>query len=77
MGRLPSHGIYNCLYQTGRTQKPQRKSPIKILFSLIRSGKDRMPAEGEDRVKDDQVRSLIEYIRSFSEPDTSALSSSH
>ncbi len=35
------------------------------LFNTIRKGKDPMPAEGADRAKDDEVRDLVKYIRSF------------
>jgi mono/diheme cytochrome c family protein len=42
------------------------------LFTLIRNGKDKMPPESEERAKDDEVRSLIQYVRSFSKSDTSA-----
>jgi len=36
------------------------------LFNAIRNGKDKMPAEGEGRAKDDDVRNLIIYIRNMS-----------
>jgi cytochrome c5 len=35
------------------------------LFDAIRNGKGKMPAEGVDRAKDDEVRNLILYIRSL------------
>jgi mono/diheme cytochrome c family protein len=35
------------------------------LFKIIRNGKDKMPAEASGRAKDDEVRSLIHYIRSM------------
>jgi mono/diheme cytochrome c family protein len=38
----------------------------KQLFDIIRNGKDKMPAEPVGRAKDDEVRALIYYIRSFS-----------
>jgi mono/diheme cytochrome c family protein len=40
------------------------------LFKLIRNGKDKMPPEAEERAKDDEVRSLIQYVRSFSNSET-------
>jgi mono/diheme cytochrome c family protein len=45
------------------------------LFKLIRNGKDKMPPEAEERAKDDEVRNLIQYVRSFSKSETSASSS--
>ena len=36
------------------------------LFDLIRKGKDKMPGEDASRAKNDEVKGLIEYIRSFS-----------
>jgi hypothetical protein len=42
----------------------------KQLFDIIRNGKDKMPAEGEGRAKDNDVRALIYYIRSFSKGQT-------
>jgi hypothetical protein len=36
------------------------------LFKTIRGGKGKMPAEDAGRAKDDEVRNLIVYIRSFS-----------
>jgi mono/diheme cytochrome c family protein len=38
----------------------------KELFDLIRSGKDKMPAEAEGRAKDDEIWNLVIYIRSLS-----------
>jgi mono/diheme cytochrome c family protein len=38
----------------------------KELFDIIRNGKDKMPPEDAGRAKDDEVKSLIAYIRSFS-----------
>lgn len=35
------------------------------LFDTIRKGKDKMPPEDASRAKDDEVRDLIKYIRSF------------
>jgi cytochrome c5 len=45
------------------------------LFQLIRKGKDKMLPEDGDRASDDEVRSLILYIRSFSKPPTAPSSS--
>ena len=45
------------------------------LFTLIRNGKDKMPPEAEERAKDDEIRNLIQYVRSFSKSETSASSS--
>ena len=42
------------------------------LFKLIRNGKDKMPPEAVERAKDDEVRSVIQYVRSFSKPETAA-----
>jgi len=36
------------------------------LFGMIRNGKDKMPPEGGGRAKDEDVRSLIAYIRGMS-----------
>jgi cytochrome c5 len=38
----------------------------KQLFEVIRNGKDKMPAEDASRAKDDDVKAMIYYIRSFS-----------
>lgn len=38
----------------------------KELFHIIRTGKDKMPAEEEGRAKDSEVWNLIIYIRGFS-----------
>jgi len=35
------------------------------LFDIIRNGKDKMPAEDASRAKDDEVKALIQYIRSM------------
>ena len=45
------------------------------LFTLIRNGRDKMPPEAEERAKDDEIRNLIQYVRSFSKSETSASSS--
>jgi cytochrome c5 len=37
----------------------------EALFDIIRKGKGKMPAEDPGRAKDDEVRALIQYIRSF------------
>ncbi len=39
--------------------------PDQELFNIIRNGKGKMPAEDANRAKDDEVRALIQYIRSF------------
>lgn len=49
--------------------------PDEELFKLIRDGKDKMPPEAEERAKDDEVRSLIQYVRGFSKSETSASNS--
>src|SRR5579864_7073778 len=36
------------------------------LFDLIRKGKDKMPGEDAARAKNDEIKGIIEYIRSFS-----------
>jgi mono/diheme cytochrome c family protein len=36
------------------------------LFDLIRKGKDKMPGEDTARAKDDDVKSVIQYIRNMS-----------
>jgi mono/diheme cytochrome c family protein len=36
------------------------------LFSVIRNGKDKMPAEAEGRAKNDDVYALVAYIREMS-----------
>ena len=38
------------------------------LFNVIRTGKDKMPAETEGRSTDTEVWNLIIYIRTFSKP---------
>ncbi len=35
------------------------------LFDIIRKGKDKMPPEDATRAKDEEVRDLVKYIRSF------------
>lgn len=42
------------------------------LFNQIRNGKDKMPPEDASRAKDDEVRNLIVYIRSLSQPQSAA-----
>ena len=42
------------------------------LFNIIRNGKDKMPAEGTGRAKDDEVWNLVIYIRSFSKGQQNA-----
>lgn len=36
------------------------------LYDLIRKGKDKMPAEDAARAKNDEVKALVQYIRTFS-----------
>jgi len=36
------------------------------LFKLIRDGKDKMPAEGIGRAKDDELKNLVIYLRNLS-----------
>ena len=36
------------------------------LFDLIRKGKDKMPGEDEGRAKNDEVKALIQYLRTLS-----------
>jgi mono/diheme cytochrome c family protein len=52
-------------------------APDEELFKLIRGGKDKMPPEAEERAKDNEVRSLIQYVRSLSKSETSASNSSN
>ena len=42
------------------------------LFNIIRNGKDKMPPEGDGRAKDDEVKALVQYIRTFSKAQTAA-----
>jgi mono/diheme cytochrome c family protein len=42
------------------------------LFDIIRKGKDKMPPEDAGRAKDDEVKSLIAYIRGLSKPRAGA-----
>jgi mono/diheme cytochrome c family protein len=35
----------------------------KDIFDIIRNGKDKMPAEGVARAKDDEIRDLVNYVR--------------
>jgi mono/diheme cytochrome c family protein len=39
--------------------------PDQELFNIIRNGKGKMPPEEVGRAKDDEVKALIQYIRSF------------
>ena len=43
------------------------------LFDTIRKGKDKMPPEDASRAKDDEVRDLVKYIRSFASAAPAAL----
>jgi mono/diheme cytochrome c family protein len=42
------------------------------LFKIIRNGKDKMPPEAEGRAKDEEVRSLIHYIRGMAKDQPAA-----
>jgi mono/diheme cytochrome c family protein len=42
------------------------------LFSIIRNGKGKMPAEDAGRAKDEEVRNIILYIRSMSKDQPAA-----
>jgi mono/diheme cytochrome c family protein len=42
------------------------------LFDLIRKGKDKMPGEDAARAKNDEVKSLIQYIRNMSKDQPAA-----
>jgi mono/diheme cytochrome c family protein len=42
------------------------------LFDLIRKGKDKMPGEDESRAKNDEVKAIIQYIRSMSKDHPAA-----
>ena len=42
------------------------------LFDLIRKGKDKMPGEEPARAKNDEVKALIQYLRSFSKDQPAA-----
>lgn len=46
--------------------------PVQALFSVIRNGKGKMPAEDAGRAKDDEVRNLIVYIRGFANQQPAA-----
>jgi mono/diheme cytochrome c family protein len=46
--------------------------PDQELFNTIRHGKGKMPAEEAGRAKDDEVMSLIAYIRSMAKDQASA-----
>jgi cytochrome c5 len=41
------------------------------LFEAIRKGKDKMPAEDAARAKNDEVKALVQYIRTFSKDQPS------
>jgi mono/diheme cytochrome c family protein len=47
-------------------QKALANTPDKDLLRVIRSGKGQMPPEDGSRAKDEDVKNLITYIRSFS-----------
>jgi len=42
------------------------------LFDLIRKGKDKMPGEEAARAKNEEVKALIQYIRTFSKDQPAA-----
>ena len=42
------------------------------LFDLIRKGKDKMPAEDPGRAKNDELKGIVQYIRSFSKDQPAA-----
>ena len=42
------------------------------LFDLIRKGKDKMPAEDAARAKPDEVKAIVQYIRTFSKEQPAA-----
>jgi hypothetical protein len=42
------------------------------LFDLIRKGKDKMPGEDAARAKNDEVKSVIQYIRGLSKDQPAA-----
>lgn len=46
--------------------------PDQELFDAIRNGKGKMPPEAVGRAKDDEVRSLILYIRGLAKPQPAA-----
>src|SRR5579871_4296510 len=42
------------------------------LFKIIREGKDKMPPEDAGRAKDDDIKNLVVYIRTFSKGQPAA-----
>src|SRR4051794_77347 len=42
------------------------------LYDLIRKGKDKMPAEDAARAKNDEIKAIVQYIRSFSKDQPAA-----
>jgi len=42
------------------------------LFDLIRKGKDKMPAEDAARAKPDEIKAIVQYIRTFSKDQPAA-----
>jgi mono/diheme cytochrome c family protein len=42
------------------------------LFDLIRKGKDKMPAEDASRAKPDEIKAIVQYIRTFSKDQPAA-----
>jgi len=47
------------------------------LFQLIRSGKDKMPAEDASRAKDDDVWNLVTYVRNLAKKGAPAATASN
>jgi len=42
------------------------------LYDLIRKGKDKMPAEDAARAKNDEIKAIVQYIRTFSKDQPAA-----
>jgi len=42
------------------------------LFDLIRKGKDKMPAEDPGRAKNEELKALVQYIRTFAKEQPAA-----
>lgn len=42
------------------------------LFDLIRKGKDKMPAEDAARAKPEEIKAIVQYIRTFSKDQPAA-----
>lgn len=54
------------------TPAPLAGKTDQQLFDAIRKGKDKMPPEDSSRAKDDEVKGLVQYIRSFSKDHPAA-----